>query len=393
MSQRKVLIIGAGAAGLIAGIMAAEEGAAVTILEHNEKPGKKIAATGNGRCNLTNLHMPLDAYRGSDTRIVQEVFQDFSPEDTLAFFEKIGVYPVNKNGYIYPRSNQASSVTDVLCMKAKNLGVKIKTREHVVDISRNSNGWYVQTEGWHYESDAVILANGSSASNIAGADGSGYELAKRLGHKIVKPLPALVPLKCNKKAISAWSGVRTEGKVTLYIDGKEIDTATGELQLTDYGISGIPVFQISRHAVRALNEKKKVSVTLNFLPDLSREQLHELLQTRRENCPYKSPKELFIGLFPEKLNKVLCEQKDLEKAISAFPLDISGYLSYEHAQICSGGVSVKEIDFHTLESKLQKDLYFAGELLDVDGICGGYNLQWAWSSGAVAGKHAAKESL
>lgn len=393
MNQKRVLIVGAGAAGLTAGIMAAEERAAVTILEHNEKPGKKIAATGNGKCNLTNLQMPADAYRGSDIRIVKEIFRKFSPEDTLHFFEKIGIYPVSKNGYVYPRSGQASSVTDLLCMKAKSLGVKIKTREHVTGLSRNQQGWYVQTEGWHYESDAVILANGSSASNIAGADGSGYELAAGLGHKIIEPLPALVPLKCRKKSLSAWSGVRTEGKVTLYIDGKETASSTGELQLTDYGISGIPVFQVSRYAVRALKEKKKVSAALNFLPDLSEENLQAMLLERQKNCPYKSPKELFIGLFPEKLSKVLCEQKDPLQAISKFPLEISGYLSYEHAQICSGGVSVDEIDFRTLESRLQKGLYFAGELLDIDGICGGYNLQWAWSSGAVAGRCAAKENL
>ena len=391
MKQRNIIIVGAGASGLIASIMAARNGAKVTLLEHNEKPGKKIAATGNGKCNLTNLNMTVDAFRGNDTQIVADVFEQFSLEDTMKFFQEIGIYFTNKNGYLYPRSGQASSVTDVLCMEARNLGVKIKTNEHVTAVFPYENGWQVKTETWHYEGDAMILANGSCASNISGSDGSGYEIAESLGHTVVKPLPALTSLKCRGKKYAGWAGVRIDGKVILYINGIPHISETGELQLTEYGISGIPVFQVSRYAIRALEERKQVSVTLDFLPEMSMDDVHEYLDTRRKNCPYKSEKDLLVGLFPEKLIKILCTQPDLEKAIKMFLLDIVSGMSFEQAQVCSGGVSVADVNFETMESTIQEGLYFAGELLDIDGICGGYNLQWAWSSGAVAGIHAATD--
>lgn len=392
MSQKNVMIIGAGASGLVAAIVAARNGAKVTVLEHNEKPGKKIVATGNGKCNLTNIRMTMDAFRGNNTQIVSDVFEQFSMEDTVKFFQELGIFFTDKNGYLYPRSGQASSVTDVLCMEAGNLGVKIKTNEHVTALIRTKDGWSVQTESWHYEGDAVILANGSCASNISGADGSGYKLAEALGHPIIKPLPALTALKCKGKAYSGWAGVRIEGSASLFINGEFCCRESGELQLTEYGISGIPIFQLSRYAIRALDERKQVSVTLDFLPEMSTEDFHIYLEKRRKNCPYKNEKALLVGLFPEKLIKILCSRPNIEEAVKNFSLEISSGMSFEQAQVCSGGVCVDEINFETLESKIQKGLFFAGELLDIDGICGGYNLQWAWSTGAVAGLHAAKET-
>lgn len=393
MNQKRVIVIGGGAAGLISSIMSARGGAKVTLLEHNEKPGKKIAATGNGKCNLTNQKMSVDAFRGNNTQIVAEVLEHFSMEDTVDFFQELGIFFIDKNGYLYPRSGQASSVTDVLCMEAHNLGVKIKTNEHVTAIAKEAGEWSVKTETWHYESDAVILATGSKASNISGADGSGYELAQTLGHRMIKPLPALTALKGKGKAFSGWSGVRIEGKVVLSINGIAQCSEIGELQLTEYGISGIPIFQISRYAIRALEEKKQVSVMLDFLPEMSKEDFHAYLETRRKHCPYKNERELLIGLFPEKLIKILCSKPDLERSVKMFELEIQSGMPFEQAQVCSGGVDVDEINFETMESNIHSGLYFAGELLDIDGICGGYNLQWAWSSGAVAGIHAAKENI
>lgn len=393
MSQTRVIVIGGGASGLIASIMAARGGAKVTLLEHNEKPGKKIAATGNGKCNLTNQRMSMDAFRGNNTQIVADVFEQFSMEDTVKFFQELGIFFIDKNGYLYPRSGQASSVTDVLCMEARNLSVKIKNNEHVTSIIKEHSEWSVKTQNWHYEGDAVILAAGSNASNISGADGSGYELAKNLGHTLIKPLPALTALKCKGKSYSGWAGVRIEGKVFLSINGVTQCSEIGELQLTDYGISGIPIFQISRYAIRALEEQKQVSVTIDFLPEMSKADFQDYLEVRRKHCPYKSEKELLIGLFPEKLIKILCAKPDLSRAVKMFELEIQSGMAFEQAQVCSGGINVEEINFETLESKLHRGLYFAGELLDIDGICGGYNLQWAWSSGAVAGMHAAKEII
>lgn len=393
MKKRQVVIIGAGASGLMAAIMAARNGAAVTVLEQNEKPGKKICATGNGKCNFSNLVMPDDAYRGKHPEFVNHVLAQFSVKDTVEFFKELGIFPLDKNGYLYPRSNQAQSVVDVLCMEASHLGIKIKTNEQVIAIETEKNGrnFQVLTKGWHYEADALILANGSKASSISGSDGSGYELAESLKHHIIPVYPALTALKCKGPAFKVWAGVRTEGEVSLLVDGKFYKSERGELQLTEYGISGIPVFQISTYAIRAVREGHKAVLRINFMPELSEEELKQLLHSRKKACPYKNEKELLVGLFPEKLIKVLTSQKHLISAIKEFPLEVQDGMSFSQAQVCSGGVDTIQVNAHTMESKLCRNLYFVGELLDIDGTCGGYNLQWAWSSGAVAGINAAKE--
>lgn len=393
MKKRQVVITGAGASGMMAAIMAARNGAAVTVLEQNEKPGKKICATGNGKCNFSNLVMPEDAYRGTHPEFVKDAFAQFSVKDTVEFFKELGIFPLDRNGYLYPRSNQAQSVVDVLCMEASHLGVKIKTNEQVTAIETAKNGkkFQVLTKGWHYEADALILANGSKASSISGSDGSGYELAKKMGHRIIPVYPALTALKCKGPAFKTWAGVRTEGKVSLFINGKFHKSERGELQLTEYGISGIPVFQISTYAIRAVHEGEKAELRVDFLPELTEEETRELLHARKKACPYKNEKELLVGLFPEKLSKALTSQKHLLSAIKEFPLEVQDGMSFSQAQVCSGGVDTSQVNTHTMESKLCRNLYFAGELLDIDGTCGGYNLQWAWSSGAAAGIHAAKE--
>lgn len=389
--MKQIIIVGAGASGLVAAIKAAAIGAAVTVLEQNDRPGRKICATGNGRCNMTNLNNIENAYRGSHPEFVKDALKQFSVDDTLSFFQKLGICTTDRSGWIYPRSNQAQSIVDVLTMKARSLKVNLKTNQYVTGVSFTGGHWNVHTNGWTYTCDAVILANGSKASSVAGSGESGYKIARSLGHHLIEPLPALNALKCKENYFSGWSGVRTEGKVTLYINGTPETSQQGELQLTDYGVSGIPVFQISRYAIRAIYEKKKVELSINFFPELTKQELQEYLGRRKNDCPYKNEKELLTGLFPEKLIRVLAAQKDLISAITDFRLSVKSGLSFEQAQICSGGVDTSEIDSLTMESRLHKGLYFAGELLDIDGTCGGYNLQWAWSSGAAAGIHAAKE--
>lgn len=389
--KRQIIIVGAGASGLMAAIQAATAGAAVTVLEQNDRPGRKICATGNGRCNMTNLSQKEDAYRGTDPDFVKDALSQFSVEKTLEFFQDLGIGITDRNGWIYPRSNQAQSVVDVLTMQARNLKVKLKTNQIVTGVSFADGKWQVSVAGWTYTGDAVILANGSRASSVSGSGESGYKIAQTLGHSIIEPLPALTALKCKGNFFSTWSGVRTEGRVTLYINGHSTVSQQGELQLTDYGISGIPIFQISHYAIRALHENKKAELSVNFFPELMKEELAEYLKQRKIKCPYKNEREILTGLFPEKLIRVLCGQKDLLSAITDFHLVVKDGLSFEQAQVCSGGVDTSEINSHTMESKLQKGLYLAGELLDIDGSCGGYNLQWAWSSGAVAGFCAAKE--
>ncbi|MDO4518941.1 MAG: aminoacetone oxidase family FAD-binding enzyme [Eubacteriales bacterium] len=391
MADQKVIVIGGGASGLMAAITAASAGAKVTILEHNDRMGKKLAATGNGKGNLTNLSFrPSEMYRGGDLSFVETAFAHFAVEDTISFFQSLGIYMQNKNGYLYPRSGQAKTIVNTLTAKAASLKIKQKTNEHVeaVYFDDLNKLWNVKTKTWRYEADAVILANGSKASMIAGADGTGYQIADELGLKIVKPLPALCSLKCKGMDFKQWAGVRTEGTVSLYVDDKYVCSDRGELQLTDYGISGIPVFQISRFAVRALNQKKQVSVKIDFLPDISREQFEKQWTELSENLPYKSKAECLEGYLPDKLSKFLSGQKNLISAVKEMKLTVVGDSGFEKAQVCSGGVAVSEIDPNTMEAKKYKHLYLVGELLDVDGICGGYNLQWAWTSGYLAGKNA-----
>ena len=397
MEKKKVCIVGGGAAGMIAAIMAARNHAAVTILEHNEKIGKKLLATGNGRCNLTNEKQEKMCYHSEHPELLWDILQNFPFEQTLDFFEKIGIYPVSKNGYFYPSSMQASSVQEVLEMEARFLKVKIKCKEHVKEIkvsdTKENPRFSVVTETWQYPADAVILACGSQASEIDGADGSGYTLAKQLGLKVINPLPALVPLKGKGNYFSKWAGTRIYGKIYLQSQNEIVQTEEGELQLTDYGISGIPVFQLSGLAAKLLQHQHSVTLMIDFLPDVAPKELEELLLKRKELCPYKTTKELCIGLFPKKLIEVLVDKNTdlstLAEKIKKFSMEIVGTKPFSNAQVCQGGVSLEEISPKTMECKKIPGLYLAGELLDADGICGGYNLQWAWSSGACAGKEAA----
>ena len=319
-------------------------------------------------------------------------------QKTVAFFSKLGIYTKNREGYLYPASLQASSVLEVLEAEARYLKVKIKCREQVTDIcvcpDRKQGRWQVKTAAWQYNADSVIIACGSPASEIAGSCTSGYAFARKLGHTLIKPLPALVPLNCKGSFFSKWSGVRAEACVSLAVGYEIFREERGEVQLTEYGVSGIPVFQLSGHAVRLLDEGVPVRLLLDFMPDFTEEPLESFLRTRLENCPYKTLKESLVGLFPKKLIDVLTQDNrdditSLVQKIKCLELDVKGPRSFKQAQVCSGGVSTEELSPETMESSLHPGIFFAGEVVDTDGICGGYNLQWAWSSAAAAGTHAA----
>ncbi len=389
--MRQVLIVGGGASGLTAGIFAARAGAAVTIFERNPTVGKKLLATGNGRCNLTNTQMSNGCYHSETPKALQEILAGFPLQDTLEFFASLGICTKEQNGRLYPQSNQAESVLEVLQMEAAYRKVKIKTNAHITGISKTATGWAAHTADWTYPGDALILATGSKASKISGSDGSGYEIAEKLGLSLIPPFPALVPLRCMGTDFSGWAGVRIDGKVTLYGNGQKLAEDTGELQLTNYGVSGIPIFQISRQAVQTIKDGKKATLALDFWPEMDKAAIKALLERRRTDCPYKSIKELLVGIFPKKLLPVLLSQPSLPEAIKEFPLQVEGPLSFDHAQVCAGGVSLAEIHPATMEARRFPGLYLTGELLDADGICGGYNLQWAWTTGALAGTSAGEE--
>lgn len=417
--KNDVIIVGAGASGLMAGICAARRGKKVLIIDRMAKAGKKIYATGNGKCNYTNTQYDYDSYRGENVDIVSQVLGKFSYENTIDFFEELGILAKNKDGYIYPYSEQASSIVEVMLMELNNLGVKILLEENVEKIIRNGSmgknknirmnkeyydknkndikieenvEYTVVTDKNKHICSKVILATGGMASPKLGSNGSGYAIAESLGHSIVALNKALVQLKAKGKEYKSLSGVRIQGKVTMYIEGEENRTNYGEFVFTDYGISGIPIMQLSRYAAVGLSKKKKVKIELDFYPDIDDKELLVLLRNRQKNCYYKDNYELLIGMINSKLAAYIDRKSNgrLEAMIrymKKLPMEIVDTNSWDNAQVTAGGVSTSEIDYHTMESRISKGLYITGELMDIDGTCGGYNLQWAWSTGYIAGNN------
>ncbi len=406
--MRQVVIVGGGASGMMAAIMAAREGAFVTILEQKESVGKKILMTGNGRCNMTNTALPLSAgYPHEKQNFLERCFLQFDAHDTIRFFEELGMMTKKRGTLVYPITDYASTVREMLLMELKKEKVKIKCAEKVVAIEKKKSSWIIKTKGWQYEADSVILASGSKAAAQTGSDGSGYELARSLGLKVKKPLPALVPLKCRETMCQAFAGIRTYVRLRLAIDGKEVQKEEGELQWTEYGISGIVVFQVSANAVRALEQKKKTEVWIDLCPFVAKEEILQFLKKTMDFDEKKTAEEVLLGIFPKKMVLGLLKERKWNKSSPAKEysqeewslffencknkkLTVTGTKSFENAQICCGGVELFEVSAPTLESRRHKGLYLAGELLDIDGICGGYNLQWAWTSGYLCGIHAAK---
>lgn len=402
----KVIVIGGGAAGMMAAISASRHGADVTLLEANQRLGKKLSATGNGRCNYTNLDMTLEKYRGKDPEFIREVLSGFTVPETLRFFQSLGIEPRYRESYVYPYSDQASSMVYALMDELVHRSVRVETGQKARSVKKSAHGFMILTEDKDFACERLILAAGSCAVPSFGSDGSGYTLAKQFGHTLIPTVPALVALKCKEAFYPQLAGVRVRGGVILRIDGEAVARDTGELQLVKYGISGIPVFQVSRYASYGLKDRKTVTAELSFFPDKSREELLSLFLSRRENLPYKETAQFFLGLLNNKLAEVLLKQSGiaLHKKIgelqdgelrklaglcTGFPTVVTGTNGFDNAQCAAGGISAREVNPRTLESRKVPGLYFAGELLDVDGICGGYNLQWAWSSGYLAGKAAA----
>ena len=404
--MKKVIVIGAGASGLVAAIYAKSKGNDVILFEKNEICGKKILATGNGRCNFWNEDQRLEHYRSSNFEKIEQIINNKNKEEILKFFEKIGIEPKIKNGYYYPNSNQAISIKKALELEAKKQNVTIKTDSEVVDLKKEKEGFKVILKnGQEIISNSVILSTGSKAAPKTGSDGIGYQICRKFNHTIIKPLPALVQLKADGKFLKDWEGIRTDVLVKLYENGKKIGEEVGEIQLTNYGISGICVFNLSGRVSRGLNDNKKETVKINFLNSLninSPKDFIEWMNKRNLLVKDRSIFELLEGVLNYKLVNVLLKKSkinnnmkweelslssknDLAENITCFNLDIIGTNSFDKAQVCSGGIPLNEIDVNNMQSLKVKGLYITGELLDVDGDCGGYNLEWAWITGMVAG--------
>lgn len=408
VQMKRVGIIGGGASGMTAAIAAAEQGARVTILEANDRVGKKILATGNGKCNLGNERLGLEEYNTGEPAFLESCLRRFDTDETVNFFRRLGLLVKSKGGYLYPVSEQASAVLDVLRFELKALSVEIVTECPAEEIAKEKGTGRIEVRagGKRFWFDSLVLACGGRAAPKTGSDGSGYRLAGQIGHSVIPTVPALVQLKCREDFFRSVSGVRAEAELALMCGERCVGRERGELQFTDYGISGIPVFQLSRHVNYLLLEGKEPELVIDFLPDFSQTDWDRLYIGRLLLQEQRTVEEFFTGLLNKKLMALFIRQAGLKpteevKAADGdkikkvfglcrhFVLHADGDKGYENAQVCAGGVPLSELT-ENLESKKTPGIFFAGELLDVDGKCGGYNLQWAWCSGFLAGSAAAR---
>ena len=408
-NRYEVAVIGGGASGLFAAATAAGEAQArklpvrVTIYEANPRVGKKILVTGNGRCNLTNEQMGAQYYRGA-TELFEAAYAQFDREATLAFFEDAGLFTrADFAGRVYPMSNQASSVLDALRGVCAERGVKEVTSCKITSLQKQGEGYILNGE--HY-ADRVIVACGGKAAPVHGSDGSGYVLLRPFGVMVTPLYPALTPV-CIESFTKSLKGIRATGRITLKSAGKVIAEAAGEIQYTDYGLSGIPAMQVSRFAAQTLAEGGEVLAFVDSAPDIPAEELTQRLLALKQAHPAMTAEDLLAGLLPKRLGTVLIASCSLSPAkeigglhdnavskivaaVKRMKYKVSAVRGFADAQVTAGGVAETEIDAAAMELKKAKGLYVCGEIADVDGDCGGYNLQWAFSSGAVAGKSAVR---
>lgn len=385
----------------------------IVLLEQQDRIGKKLLATGNGKCNLTNqdcsLHALQDYYRGAQAGELERFFSNYSVENTLACFRRMGVLLTARNGYIYPLSGQASTILDAFRFELERLGVCAQTDCPVRSVQWRKGGFAVETGKGILHFRRLILACGTPAGRKGGEGMDGYRIAASLGHTIRGPWPALVQLRCAGDYWKGLAGVRCMARITLCAGEKGGETwqEQGELLLTDYGLSGIPVFQVSRFASRTLAKGRPVRAFVDFLPDFEAEggDWKAFCARRFDSFSGRRAEVFFAGLGNKKLLLTIMKQNGLKPqdeicrenrrqaqraldSLRRWEAEVVGTNPFSNAQVCAGGIPLEEID-DDLESLRVRGLYLAGELLDVDGKCGGYNLQWAWTSGAIAGRQAA----
>ncbi len=400
--MERVVIIGGGASGIVAAIFAKRGNNEVIVLERNSSPLKKLLMTGNGKCNYLNERYSVKNYHSENIDIVDEIISDRNINLVKDFFDKIGIIPKIKNGYYYPFSGQATTIKNALLMEAESRGVRIVTDCLVKEFAREENLYVVRTNDIDYKCNKLILATGGCTYPKTGSDGMGYDFLKKLGYDLVKPLPALVQLESNFKYAKEWSGIRCDVELSLFEDGKFVEKEEGEVQLTDYGISGICTFNLSHFIGRSLDLGKKNVVKINFVPFIET-LITPWMNEYSKNNSHKNIGELLEGFLNYKLVKVILkyneiaasksyfeltkeEKFNLCKSLRAFPVEITKTKSFDSAQVCNGGVKLTDINKETMELLDNKGLYVIGELLDINGNCGGYNLTACFISGMLVGK-------
>ena len=401
----KVGIIGGGAAGIMSALFACKGKNEVTIIEHNDKLLKKILSTGNGKCNFTNIKMDSSHFHNNDRAI--KFIERFNQYDSIKFFNSIGVVEYVKDGYVYPNSEQAASIRNALLMELGRYDVKILLNTYVKDINKNSDVFQLNicnTENKNIKKlffDKIIISTGLMAAPKLGSDGSFLPLLKRLNIKYNTCLPALCGISLdNKNFFKTASGVRAKGKISVIVDGKTEAGDFGELQFSETGISGIPTFQISRYVSLYLNKNKKVTIRLDIFSHIG--DIEKILNNRTKIPSFRTMEDMGNGLINAKLWLGILKIADIKADLDIKKCDKKSFLrlveicknmdftalksgDFDKSQVCTGGISLDLMDDNLMYKGI-KNLYFAGEILDVDGICGGYNLQWAWTSGYIAGQ-------
>ncbi len=394
----KIVVIGAGASGIIAALKASEKHE-VILIDKNDCCGKKILLTGNGKCNYWNSSISVDKYHTDNVTKLSHILDN--KDEVYDYLCYLGIYPQVKGDYYYPYANSAYSVREILVNELLKRNIEIKYHYTVTKVEKMADGFKVVSEKESISCDKVIIAMGSKAMPKTGSDGLAYQIAKEYGLKVNPVLPSLVGLQTSESFLKVWSGIRANTEVSLLVDNKFIKKESGEIQLTDNGISGICVFNLSSEAIRALNNHREVKVLINFAPFT--DNFYQFFDQRASDLVDFSMNELCESLFNYKLNSIFfkkcgingnahwksltdSEKKRFVQTITQFTIVVSGYGSFDKAQVCTGGISLEDIDEKTMEVLKVPSLYFIGEELDVDGICGGFNLAFAFISGYLAGK-------
>ena len=405
MFPLRIGIIGGGAAGMAAALAASEyENAQVVLMERQARLGKKLSATGNGRCNLSNIHAAQGGYHGDDRHFHEYALNQYPPSETLQWFSGLGLYTVTEpSGKVYPYSDQANSVVDVLRFSLERPNIQVLTDFEVQKVKKDGAVFSVSAKTETLEFDRLIIACGGLAGTKLGGTMSGYKLLRSFGHKCTKLRPTLVQVKTSWPGVSALKGVRANCKAGIYQNGRLHRSSEGEIQFTEFGLSGPVIYEISRDACQGGGEWE---CTLDFLPEISSDALAVLLEKRKSSS--LTAEDLFTGILHNRLGRVIVKEAgirgnlpicdlredqltDVVALSKGFTVTLTEPLGMDAAQVTAGGIVTNEFDPETMQSKLIPGLYACGEVLDVDGDCGGYNLQWAWSSGRLAGFSAGKE--
>ncbi len=405
--RMKIVVIGGGASGIVSAIHAKTKENEVLVLEREKECLKKLLKTGNGRCNYYNENQKIEYYHSSNQALLNDIITKENLENVLQFFKELGIFPRKRDGYYYPNSNQAVSIKNAFLLKVKELGIKVITDCRVTSLEKKENQFVIKTNHQKVVADKVIVSTGSFASFSNIKEINSYQLLENLGHHIRPVLPSLVQLKGKGPYLKDWAGIRTQVKLSLYENKSLIKEEEGEIQLTNYGISGICTFNISREVSLGLYQHHSMKVEIDFLPMIDR--IEDFLEERYHLLGNRTCYNLLEGVLSPKLIATLLtklsippskkykeltkiEKNQLFMTLKKFSFPIVATNDFSSAQVAVGGVFLEEVDIQTMASLKVKNLYITGEVLDVDGICGGYNLTFAWISGMLAGRSASSDS-